>query len=158
MSGHGERLQEHVLGHMCGVGDEEVADVAFLQLDRSELPSVSVLVQHRQDEPNGSGVDLLEVARDEWCTFDDTRRSDYPDYIEGYMEDDIDTIDVMDFTLGEVDQLVHICESNEQDWWEECDIEITPDEFRQFLFDNLEAFDVGLITELNALIAAREST
>ena len=101
---------------------------------------------------------LLEVARDEWCTFDDTRRSDHPDYIEGYMEDDIDTIDVMDFTLGEVDQLVHICESNEQDWWEECDIEITPDEFRQFLFDNLEAFDVGLITELNALIAAREST
>jgi hypothetical protein len=100
---------------------------------------------------------LLEVARGEWCEFDDSRRSDYPDYIEGYMEDDIETIDVIDFTLGEVDVLVHICESNEEDWWEECDIEITSDEFRQFLFDNLDAFDVGLITELNALIAAREN-
>ena len=105
---------------------------------------------------------LLEVAREEWWGFISSRKPGYEVDLLGarfgeYMDGDIETIDVMALDQIEIDQLVQICESNEEDWWEECDIEIAPDEFRQFLFDNLDAFDVGLITELNALIAARET-
>jgi hypothetical protein len=101
---------------------------------------------------------LLEVAREEWCHLDVNEQEQFPRYLHAYLDTDAGDCDVMSLTSGEIDQFVWLCESNEEDWWEECDIEITPDEFRQFLFDNLNAFDVGLITELNALIAARETT
>ena len=102
---------------------------------------------------------LLEVAQEEWCRLDEGEQAEFADVAKHLDEDheeyDPDS-DLLAMTADEVDRLVQIQKGNENDWWEAWAVEFNGDEFRQFLFDNLDAFDVGLITELNARIAARE--
>ena len=137
------------------------------------MPNVCVLMVHSrhgsetcvyltaEDRTRKFRACLLEVAQEEWCDLDEGRQEEFAD-MSKLLDDDHPEYDpdrdLLALTADEVDGLVQVQETNEQDWWEEWDVEFGDGDFRRFLFDNLDAFDVGLITELNARTAARENT
>ena len=105
---------------------------------------------------------LFETAQEEWSRLDDPGDTDAFVGIRRFLDDEgdvyVDGLDVMTLTNDEASLMAELVASGEREWFDDWQVGFSDDEFRRFLFDNLDAFDVGLITELNARIVARETS
>ncbi len=132
--------------------------VYVLVHDHKHGSDVSVFLSSESQERHYRGL-LMETASGDWGYLDDDIRADLIE-LDKYFDSEHDDYDaerdLMELQPDELTKIEDLVRSGEKEWWESWSVSFEDDEFRQFLFDNLDAFDVGLITELNARIAARK--